>query len=244
MSDTKNYETRKTLISKFGFSLEAELLDADRAKVYDDNFLLRMGQEAQRYLRSFVRLLGWMVGIDVLVLLTISGISFNVVILGNKFSTFPGVVELGILLTSLSYMSNTIDGINYATYKRIIYIVLENKHPKNNPSFFMGSLLPENYVSNILDIKPSVWISGCSHTIFAGILQIMTFVVPACLYVLHFITVWLSIDHIKNTNDFGALGSQLIVATLWIINLTSFFLYILGIEYPFKFRASVPTNNS
>ena len=133
MTDTYNYETRKTLISRLTFSFEAELLDDDCKKIYDEKFLLRMGKEAGRLLRSFEKTVGLMILIDTVMLLILSGKSLKIEVFGSKISDFTGLVEIGILFSSLAYLSSTETSINYRTYREIIKSLLMDKNGKCDP---------------------------------------------------------------------------------------------------------------
>lgn len=244
MTETVHYETRKKLISRLAFSFEAELLDKDCKALYDDNFLLRMGQETGRLLQSYTNTLGIMLVIDVVILLLISGTSFKMKILGNEISNFPGLVEIGIIISSLAYVSSTRCAIIHTTYKELIKSLMGNKNVKCNPIFYMSSLFSVDYVKEVIEVRRGALRSGFFQKLSYSILTIMTVTIPVSLYIFHFVSVWLAIHHIHDVKVFGTLATNLINIAVVVTNIHGFLLYFVILECSFKFRASLPKNGS
>lgn len=209
----------------------------DLNDLYDDQFLIRMGKEASKFSRLVDKTVGLMIIIDAFTLFILSGQAMGVKIWGNEIASFPGVIEIGILLGSLTYLSNVIGFINLETYKTIMRVILEKRHPKVTPEFYMGSLLASSYVWDLLKPKLYGLKSGRWQIVVAVTLTALILSIALGLYVFHAIAVYLGSVHILQLEAFGPLTSCLIVGALLLINVSGLLLFCIGFLYPFKFQA-------
>ena len=233
----KIYETRKRLISRFVFSLEAELETEHGSELYDDEFLIRMGKEEARISRSVDKSTGLMIVIDLAVLLILSGQAAKIKIFGNTIGEFPGVVEIGLFFAALIYHYSAVHFITAETYKEIIRAVLNKKNPDNRTEFFMGSLMPFAYVWEIVQparygFQSGKWQIGLSIIQFT-----MTLSILMGFYLLHAIVLYLGCSHVLQLEAFGGFSSKLVVGAVLLINLSGLSAFLTAYLYPFKFQA-------
>ena len=234
-TNQKIYEIHKTLISKFAFSLEPELEAEDRKSLYDEQFLIRMGKEAIKLERLSNKTALFMIFIDTLLLLILSGQKISLKISGTEIAAFPGIIEIGLLLASLAYFFNVNYLINFETYTQLIRVTLKKRNPKNNPEFFMGSLFPNNYILELLAFKGYDFKLGRLHilTNLVFILGVLSLLLG--FYALHAVTLYLGSAHILNLWAFSPLTSKIIVGVLLLINFSGLLAFLTLYLYPFKF---------
>ncbi len=238
--DDKIYETRKRLISRFVFSLEAELETGRRPEVYDDQFLIRMGTQAGKFSRSFDKSAGLMIIIDVAVLLMLSGHAAKLEILGNELGKYPGLVEIGLFLAALMYHFGAFRFVTMETYKEIIAAVLEKKNPDSRVEFFMGSLIPFEYAWEVLKPTRYGFRSGKWQIVLSLVHVILMLSIVLGLYLLHAIALYFGCSYVLEGGAFGSLSSKLIVGALLLINLSGLVVFLAAFVYPFKFQARLP----
>ena len=234
-ANQKIYEIRKTLVSKFAFSLETELEADDRKSLYDEQFLIRMGKEATKLERLSNKTALLMIFIDTLLLLILSGQEISLRIFEDEVASFPAIIEIGLLLASLVCLLNINYLINSGTYTELIKVTLKKRNPDNNPQFFMGSLFPNNYIEGLLTLKEYGFESGRLHflttlTLFLGLLSVFI-----GSYVLHAIVLYLGSIHILNLGTFSPLISKIIVSVLLLINFSGLLTFLTLCLYPFRF---------
>ena len=234
-TNQKIYEIRKTLVSKFAFSLETELGADDQKSLYDEQFLIRMGKEATKLERVYNKTVLLMIFIDTLLLLILSGQEINLKIFEDEIASFPGIIEIGLLLASLAYLLNVSYLINFGTYTELIKVTLKKRNPKNNPEFFMGSLFPNNYIGELLTFKEYNFKSGRLHILTTLTLALGGLSVIIGFYVLHAIVLYLGSTHILNLGTFSPLISKIIVGILLLINFSGLLVLLTLYLYPFKF---------
>ena len=234
-TNQKICEIRKTLVSKFAFSLETELGADDRKSLYDEQFLIRMGKEATKLERLSNKNLLLMIFIDTLLLLMLLGQEINLRIFENEVASFPGIIEIGLLLASLAYFLSVSYLINFGTYTELIKVALKKRNPENNPEFFMGSLFPNNYIFELLTFKEYNFKSGRLHLLTTLTLALGILSVIIGFYVLHAIVLYLGSTHILNLGTFSPLISKIIVGVLLLINLSGLLASLTLSLYPFKF---------
>lgn len=234
-ANRKIYEIRKTLVSKFAFSLETELEADEQKSLYDEQFLIRMGKEATKLERLSNKTLLLMIFIDTLLLLILSGQEISLRIFEDEIASFPAIIEIGLLLASLAYLLNVNYLINYGTYAELVKVTLKKRNPENNPEFFMGSLLPNNYIGGLLTLEGYNFKSSSLHILTTLIFALGVLSVLIGSYVLHAIALYLGSTHILNLGAFGPLISKIIVGVLLLINFSGLLVFLTLCLYPFKF---------
>ena len=234
-ANQKIYEIRKTLVSKFAFSLETELGVDDQKSLYDEQFLIRMGKEATKLVHLCNKTALLMIFIDTLLLLILSGHEISLKIFENEVASFPGIIEIGLLLASLAYLFNVGCAINFGTYTELIKVTLKKRNPKNNPEFFMGSLFPKNYIFELLDFEEYDFKSNSLHILTTLILVLGVLSLFLGSYALHAIALYLGSNHILNLGTFSPLISKIIVSVLLLINFSGLLAFITLSLYRFKF---------
>ena len=234
-TNQKIYEIRKTLVSKFAFSLETELGVNDQKNLYDEQFLIRMGKEATKLESLGNKTLLIMIFIDTLLLLILSGQEISLKIFEDEIASFPGIIEIGLLLASFTYVLNVSYGINFGAYTELIKVTLKKRNPENNPEFFMGSLFPKNYIFELLDFEEYDFKSNSLHILTTLTLALGLLSVFIGSYILHAIVLYLGSIHILNLGTFSPLISKTIVGVLLLINFSGVLTFLTLYLYPFKF---------
>ena len=224
---------RKRIVTKFLSLLESELEDSKWGKLYDDQYLIRMGQKTERIGRQMNRTAILMIFFDILTLIILSGIEVNIKILGNEISSFIGIIEISILLASYMYFFHAIYFIDHTAYNEIIKTILKKRDPDNLAEFYMGSLFPKNYTWDILSQV------GGRHSATVLPLSVVVLIVAVGMYAPHWVATYLSIIHILEINVFGFVMSVLIIVLVLLINLGTLALLVVTHVYLFKFRGKL-----
>lgn len=227
-------EIRQTLISRFLSSFKSELEIEDQNKVYDDQFLIRMGQQAEKLDRSAYKRTVLMVIIDAVLLLTLSGHKVQVKIFGNELSSFPGLIEIGLFLTSVAYVSSVYRWLNFEVYKGLILSILTVRNSSVRPEIYMGSLFSTDYVIGLLDPKEMTISSNKKYFVMILAFLFLILSLFACVYIFHAIAFYFCGVHIWNYGAFGSLVSKSIVCILLLTNVSGYFLFIVTQSYPFR----------
>ena len=228
-------EIRQTLISKFLSSVKSELGIGGLDRVYDDQFLIRMGQQAEKLDRSASKGIILMIIIDAVLLLILSGNNVQIKILGNEISSFPGVIEIGLFLTSIAYVSSVYRWLNLEVYKGLILSILNAKDPSSRPEVYMGSLLSTDYAIGLLHQKGMTVSSNKKYLVMILAFLALVISLLACTHIFHAITLYLCGIHIWRFGVFGSMASKCIVCILFLTNASGYFLFFIAQSYPFRF---------
>ena len=238
-SEPRASEIRRTLISNFLSSVKSGLEIKDLDGPYDDQFLIRMGQQAEKLDRSASKRTTMMIIADTILLLIILGNQVQIKILGNEMTSFPGVIEIGLFLTSVAYVSSVYRWLNFEIYKGLISSVLSAKYPDCRPEVYMGSLFSTDYAIGLLHQKEMPRSSNKKYFVMIITFLFLLLSLLSCITIFHAITFYLCAVHIWESGVFGSWASRCIVGVLFLTNAGGYFLYFIVNSYQFRFSDAV-----
>ena len=226
---------RRTLLSQFLNSVKSGLKIGDLDNSYDDQFLVRMGNQAENLDRSASKRTAMMIIIDTILLLIISGNHVQIKILGNDLNSFPGVIEIGLVLTSIAYVSSVYQWLNLEVYKGLILSILNARSPGCRPDIYIGSLLSTDYVLGLLHQNKMTLPSNKKYFVMILAFFVLLLSLFSCIYIYHALTFYFCGIHIWKSGVFGSLVSKCIVCVLFLTNASGYFLFVVAQSYPFRF---------
>ena len=226
---------RMRLYERVALAFRLELKDEGCTQIYDDEFLLRMSRESKRISRYADKSFIFMCILDIFVLLSISGTDIDIQMLGIKVKFFPGIVEILISLSSISFHICVSNYLNLKNYVSLIVSFIEHTHPRCNPYFDMASLDDFTFFEEIISMKIT-FESHYSHKIFQYILWSMQRLVGFSIVSFHVFAVYMSITYIKELLTFGPLYTNIILVAIVLLHSVGILYLFAAYLYPVKFQ--------